>query len=66
MLQVGTKVRVVHEDSSHNAKIGDVGMIEDIIFINGEKLHIVIFEGKTFPNGNSFQALEDHEIEVVE
>lgn len=62
-IQIGTVVRVVHEDSSHHAKIGDVGTVIDFF---SDELFIVEFYDKEFPNGSNVQALEMHDVEVIE
>lgn len=64
MLEIGTVVRVINEDWTHHAKIGDVGVVVDSKLDN--LLLIVEFEGKEFPNGGIVQALEMHDVEVVE
>lgn len=63
MIKVGTKVKVVHEDHTHHAKVGDIGVVTEISF--GD-MFIVKFEGKTFVNGLDTQMLELHDVQILE
>lgn len=61
MLEIGTKVKVVDENVTHNASIGDTGTIISHV----GHMFVVEFD-KPVSNGAMMQMLELHEVEVVE
>lgn len=60
MLKVGTKVRVIDENFTHYASIGDAGKVIGFM----EHMFVVEFDNPV-SNGVMVQLLEEHEIEVV-
>lgn len=60
MLEIGTKVKVVDENVTHNASIGDTGTVVNYV----GHMFIVEFD-MPVRNGALLQMLEEHEIEVV-
>lgn len=62
MFVVGDKVRVIANEGSHFASVGDKGVVVEVENLFDKTVFLVEFEDKLFPNGGGKQLLHLHEL----